>query len=99
MFVWTSALYNEVYPEKQQNLIRNKSQKLSANNIFYSLLDLANITYSHENLAKSFASETFTSDKRSLLTINNEVIDYDSLKAEAMITRSYVLQGHERRKF
>ncbi len=99
MFVWTSALYNEVYPEKQQNLIRNKSQKISTDNIFYSILDLANITYSHENLAKSFASETFRPDKRRLLTTNNEVIDYDSLKAEAMISKSYVLQGNERSKF
>ena len=99
MFVWTSVLYNEVYPEKQQNLIRNKSQKISTDNIFYSILDLANITYSHENLAKSFASETFRPDKRRLLTTNNEVIDYDSLKAEAMISKSYVLQGNERSKF
>ena len=61
-FVWTSEKYNELYPHKVQALESNKDKPASAAAIFYTTLDLADITFPRLDLAKSLASGTFQED-------------------------------------
>jgi glucan phosphoethanolaminetransferase (alkaline phosphatase superfamily) len=72
-FVWTSEKYKSEYPAKVENLIRNKDKKLSANNIFYSWLDIANVTFPEQILSKSIASESLREDSiRYIINTNME---------------------------
>ena len=73
-FVWTSDKYNQQYPSKVENLIRNKDRKLTAGNLFYSFLDIANITFPEQVLTKSIASSCLKEDSvRYVITTNMEV--------------------------
>jgi len=73
-FVWTSNKYNQQYPEKEENLIGNKDKKLSSDNIFYSILDIANITFPEQDLSKSIASKQLKEDSvRYMIDTNMEV--------------------------
>jgi glucan phosphoethanolaminetransferase (alkaline phosphatase superfamily) len=74
LFIWTSDKYNQQYPSKVENLVRNKDKKLTAGNLFYSFLDIANITFSEQVLAKSIASPYLKEDSvRYVITTNMEV--------------------------
>ena len=74
-FVWTSDEYNQQYPSKVENLIQNKDKKLSVNNLFYSFLDIANITFPEQVLAKSIASPYLKEDSvRYVITTNMETV-------------------------
>lgn len=73
-FVWTSNEYNLQYPCKSENIRQNKDEKLSAGHIFYSMLDMANITFPGQILSKSIASETLQGDSvRYIINTNMEV--------------------------
>ena len=73
-FVWTSDKYNREYPEKEENLIRNKDKRLTSDCIFYSFLDMADITFPEQNLSKSIASEQLKEDSiRYMINTNMEV--------------------------
>ena len=73
-FVWTSDEYNRQYPLKAESLEQNKDKKLSAHHIFYSMLDIANITFPGQVLSNSIASETLREDSvRYLINTNMEV--------------------------
>lgn len=61
-FVWTSDQYNRQYPGKVENMINNKDKKLSASNIFYSILDIADISFPEQVLKKSIASDVLQPD-------------------------------------
>lgn len=78
MFIWTSKAYRIAYPQKVQNLIANKDRSLSAENIFYSFLDMANISYDGEDSSKSFASSTYTPRKRTFVTKAGHLGTYPS---------------------
>ncbi len=78
MFVWLSGRYIATYPDKSQNIINNRDKKLSSENLFYSLLDMGNIGYVGEDLTKSFASGKLVEAGRKLLTISNDVVEYNS---------------------
>ena len=72
-FIWTSDKYNVQYPNKVENIKLNKDKKLSAGNIFYSVLDIANITFSEQKLSKSIASESLQEDSvRYIINTNME---------------------------
>jgi glucan phosphoethanolaminetransferase (alkaline phosphatase superfamily) len=72
-FVWTSEKYNQEYPAKTLNMINNKDKKLCTENLFYSLLDIADITFSGQKLSKSIASEQLQSDSiRYIINTNME---------------------------
>ncbi len=62
--VWYSELYRLTHPEKVTQLQRNKRAKLSTENIFHSLLDLADIRYNSEQLDRSFLNKKFRQHKR-----------------------------------
>jgi len=61
-FVWTSDKYNRQYPEKEKNMMRNKDKRLTSDCIFYSFLDIADITFPEQILSKSIASEQLKED-------------------------------------
>ena len=73
-FVWTSDRYNQLYPEKEKNMIENKDKRLTSDNLFYSFLDMAGITFPEQDLSKSIASEQLKPDSvRYMINTNMEV--------------------------
>lgn len=62
--VWYSEQYKSVYPAKILQLLHNKKAKLATENIFHSLLDMADIHYSDEHMEWSFFSKQFRQHKR-----------------------------------
>jgi glucan phosphoethanolaminetransferase (alkaline phosphatase superfamily) len=72
-FVWTSQKYNEEYPAKRLNIVNNKDKKLCTENLFYSLLDIADITFVGQKVTKSIASEQLQPDSlRYIINTNME---------------------------
>ncbi|MGC1244563.1 MAG: phosphoethanolamine transferase [Chryseosolibacter sp.] len=59
LFVWTSDLYKRHYPEKQNNLEAHVSEKIGAENIFYTLADMAHISVEGFDSKKSIAHRNF----------------------------------------
>ena len=75
LFIWTSTKYQIFYASKQQSLEANINAKISASNLFDSIVDMAGITYPEENPEKSIASASFKEDSiRFVYSANNEVI-------------------------
>jgi glucan phosphoethanolaminetransferase (alkaline phosphatase superfamily) len=62
--IWYSDLYKDIYPEKVERLLRNKKAKLSTENVFHSLLDMADVRYPAEHLEWSFINKKFKPHKR-----------------------------------
>ncbi|GGD01687.1 phosphoethanolamine transferase [Undibacterium terreum] len=58
-FVWYSDIYKDNYPGKVAQLYAHRKSRLSTENIFHSLLDLADIHYPDEKLQWSFVSDQF----------------------------------------
>lgn len=59
LFIWTSDTYMQLYPEKRNHLVLNVTKKIGAENIFYTLADLANIDMNDFDSTKSFANPHF----------------------------------------
>ncbi|MDR2915466.1 MAG: lipid A phosphoethanolamine transferase [Tannerella sp.] len=77
LFIWTSPDYNRAYPHKQKALKANINKKISASNLFYSVLDIADLSYPGEKPEKSIASDSFVEDSiRYVYTANKEVIHF-----------------------
>lgn len=77
LFIWTSPDYSRTYPYKQRALEINADKKISASNIFHTVLDIADIDYPDSNPRKSIASESFKEDSvRYVYTANKEVIHF-----------------------
>jgi glucan phosphoethanolaminetransferase (alkaline phosphatase superfamily) len=62
--VWYSDLYQSTYPDKVAQLQKNKKARLSTENIFHTVLDMADIRYSTEKLDWSFVSKKLKRHKR-----------------------------------
>lgn len=62
--MWYSDLYKTAYPDKVEYLLRHKRARLATENIFHSLLDMADIHYGTEHLEWSFLSRKFRPHKR-----------------------------------
>jgi glucan phosphoethanolaminetransferase (alkaline phosphatase superfamily) len=62
--VWYSDRYKEIYPDKVLQLQRHRRAKLATENIFHSLLDMADVGYGTEQLDRSFLSSAFKPHKR-----------------------------------
>ena len=63
-FVWYSDAWSEHYPRKLEQLARHRGAKLATENMFHTLLDLADIRYAGERLERSFVNPAFTEHKR-----------------------------------
>ena len=68
LLIWTSNSYQATYPEKIRALSLNKNKKISTENIFYSVLDLADIKLRDGFSNRSFADKSFTEHERFILT-------------------------------
>lgn len=79
LFLWLSKRYRNVYPDKYSTIKMNKEKGISLENIFFSILDIANITYDGEDLTRSIASHNLKTYKREVLTVNNDSIPFDNL--------------------
>ena len=62
--VWYSDAYRAAYPDKVARLLRNRRAKLATENVFHSLLDMADIRYATEHLEYSFLNRAFRPHKR-----------------------------------
>lgn len=62
--VWYSDLYRITHPTQVTQLLKNKRAKLATENIFHSLLDMADIRYGTEQLEWSFLNRKFKPHKR-----------------------------------
>lgn len=58
-FLWTSDRYRQHYPGKMQAIMNNRNKKIGVKNVFYSLLDLANIGFPEMDESKSIADPAF----------------------------------------
>lgn len=77
-FIWHSTKFSEKKADVVTSLKNNIHKPVSASNIFYTMLDLANISYKGENLAKSIASKDFRiPESRYVLDINMKAKKYD----------------------
>jgi glucan phosphoethanolaminetransferase (alkaline phosphatase superfamily) len=63
-FMWYSEQYAEKYPEKIAQLKKHRKTRLSTENVFHSLLDVAGIRYPDERLEWSVFSAQFKQHKR-----------------------------------
>ncbi|MCL2649503.1 MAG: phosphoethanolamine transferase [Candidatus Azobacteroides sp.] len=74
LFVWCSDQYIKNWGEKYEMMKQNKDKKISQANMFYSVLDIANITFPGQRLDKSFASGSLVEDSvRYIYKIDNTV--------------------------
>jgi glucan phosphoethanolaminetransferase (alkaline phosphatase superfamily) len=62
--MWYSDLYKQTYPDKVAQLQRHKRTRMTTENVFHSLLDLADIRYPDEHLEWSFLSSKLRPHKR-----------------------------------
>jgi len=58
-FIWTSDKYKSIYQEKTKLLKMHEAKKISTENAFYTVLDLANIYFPGFNRRKSIAHPDF----------------------------------------
>lgn len=62
--VWYSPTYRTTYPDKVAALSHNRHARLTTENIFHSLLDMADIHFPNERLDNSFVNVRFKPHKR-----------------------------------
>lgn len=80
-FIWTSREYEEKYPGKHNALMQHKTRKVSHDNVFHTLLDMANIELPDEHLEMSIASEQFSEPaQRFILNQHWKTEVYERLK-------------------
>lgn len=63
-FVWYSEQYQERYPDKVTQLNRLRKKRLATENMFHTLLDIADIRYQGDRLEWSFVNKQFKQHKR-----------------------------------
>ena len=63
-FVWYSPQFQQRYPGKVQELVRNRTKRLATENIFHTLLDMGDIRYGSERLEWSIVNPQFKQHKR-----------------------------------
>ena len=63
-FVWYSDAYQERVPAKVDQLQRHRKARLSTENMFHTLLDMADVRYPGEALERSVVSSQFKRHKR-----------------------------------
>jgi len=74
--VWYSNLYETAYADKVIQLKKNKDARLSTENVFQTLLDMADIRYPTEQLEWSFLSKKLQEHTR--YVYSNGWADYDN---------------------
>ena len=62
--VWYSDRYKSANPGKVAQLVRHKKSRLSTENVFHTLVDMANVQYPDEKLDRSIVSAKFKRHRR-----------------------------------
>jgi glucan phosphoethanolaminetransferase (alkaline phosphatase superfamily) len=70
-FIWHSAYYEKEFPEKTSVLKSHLGHKIGTENCFYTLLDLANVSFPGFDKTKSIADSSFK-ESRQLFYIRKE---------------------------
>jgi glucan phosphoethanolaminetransferase (alkaline phosphatase superfamily) len=81
-FVWYSDQFEARYPAKVGQLARHKRARLATENMFHTLLDLADIRYGEEKLEWSFLSDQFKQHKRVVDSYGWTDYDNSTLKGD-----------------
>jgi len=77
-FVWFSEKYRELYPEKIIAARGNIDKKISISNIFYSILDIADIRFDGFDSSMSFFNIDLVEKPRLVYELKgNSIFDYD----------------------
>jgi glucan phosphoethanolaminetransferase (alkaline phosphatase superfamily) len=63
-FVWYSDQYQQRFPDKVGQLLRHRKARLATENVFHTLLDMADIRYPGDRLEWSFVNRQFKQHKR-----------------------------------
>jgi glucan phosphoethanolaminetransferase (alkaline phosphatase superfamily) len=83
LFVWTSDEYQTTYPEKVSNLRGNVSEKIGTENIFHTLLDMANITIRNNDTSKSIANPDFEPSEQKFYGDDKRARPFQQLQSTA----------------
>jgi glucan phosphoethanolaminetransferase (alkaline phosphatase superfamily) len=77
MIIWTSDKYREIYRSKHEAVLCNVDKSLTADVVFYSLLDMANISIPDEKHGNSITNPALKNDSvRYVLNPKKEIIIY-----------------------
>jgi len=83
MILWYSDKYKKEYPEKIMNAYKNRRIKINTSNVFYSLLDMANINIDGFDKSMSIFSENLTEKPRYVYDqVNNNIFNYDQVYSD-----------------
>lgn len=80
LIIWTSPQYDAVYKRKRETLTLNIGRPISADNVFETLLDMADLSYPGAPLQKSFANPQFKDSKQRVLGGNMELYNFRDLR-------------------
>ncbi|MGH8809532.1 MAG: phosphoethanolamine transferase, partial [Noviherbaspirillum sp.] len=80
--VWYSDQYRATHPAKVHQLLKNRQARLATENVFHSLLDMADIRYSAEQLEWSFVNRKFRQHKRYVDSYGWADYDHASLRGD-----------------
>lgn len=89
--VWYSDLYQSIYPDKVAQLQRNKKARLSTENVFHTLLDMADVRYATERLEWSFLSKKLRRHTRYVDSYGWTDYDNSTFKGDC---REVIDKGH-----
>jgi glucan phosphoethanolaminetransferase (alkaline phosphatase superfamily) len=81
-FAWYSDAYGERFPDKVAQLQRHRSAKLATENMFHTLLDMADVRYPDEHLEWSFVNPGFKQHKRYVDSYGWTDYDHATIKGE-----------------
>lgn len=79
-FIWTSPEYDSVYPDKLRTLKSHTERPISSDDVFESLLDMANISYAKSDSTHSLSSPGFRDSKQEILGGNTQLYYFKNLK-------------------
>ena len=81
-FAWYSDAYRERNPDKVGQLLRHRKAKLATENMFHTLLDMADVRYPGERLEWSFVNSGFKQHKRYVDSYGWTDYDHATIKGE-----------------
>lgn len=73
LFIWNSDGYQSLYKEKTRFLNKNRDQPIGTENIFYTLLDMANVSFIGFDSTKSISHPSFEANRQSYYDNNKQV--------------------------
>jgi len=79
LFIYTSPLFDSLYPQKIKALDSHKTSKISGSDIFDTMADLGNISYSKQDLTRSIASPRFIESQQKICLTPSKSIKYSAL--------------------